>query len=318
MKNKNSMIPLSKNTSEDISQEKVIKLILRNLIEKYTLEKIVNDIVAVTKENENNLILKDKIPLNPGDIISIMYKNVGSIKLFQNLLDIYRDDNEIPKINKNDNIEKKEKLENYPSSPPNSSIEEDNPQISTNISTNNNASNNDDIVIEIDSIDDKKNDNIIPLSENEMNVIEIKDGIKSEIKSFSRKRKKNKQIKKANSSIHNNGVSSEIKTTKMQKDFGKNYEKKLGSHYILEKSNFYKFKVENLDKEKKIAIFICEDPNCKAFAEYSIENESFKLLRDHNIPNNKHIYNENIDNRDKNIIDFMKNYNIDDLQLTKE
>ena len=50
-----------------------------------------------------------------------------------------------------------------------------------------------------------------------MNIFEINDGITSEIKSFSRKRKKNKKNKKTPTSIHNNGVNSEIKLNNKHK-----------------------------------------------------------------------------------------------------
>ena len=188
MEKENSFSLMIKNSSEDISQEKVIKLILQNLIEKYSLEKIINDMVALSKENVNSLIIKDKNPSNPGDIISILYKKVGSAKIFQHLLDIYNDGKEIPKINKNDiNLEKKEKLPNNNNIfPPNSSIEEENPQINIDINAQNNANNYTEIIIESESEKEDQNANIIALDENEINPF----GIENRSKSFSRKGKK--------------------------------------------------------------------------------------------------------------------------------
>ena len=110
MKNQNSLT-LKDNyigKEEKNFPEKVLKLILQNLINRYSLPVVINDIISVTKRKEDQLILKDKVPLNSDDIISIIYKNVGSIKLFQAILDIYPEPNEILKVDKNS--EKKKQI----------------------------------------------------------------------------------------------------------------------------------------------------------------------------------------------------------------
>ena len=132
MKNQSPLVSLkekSKDYEEDKSRENVLKLILQNLVNRYSLPVIINDIISVTKHKENQLILKDKIPLTSTDIISIMYKNFGSIKLFRIILDLY------PVPNNNPKFKNSEKETNYSNSPfnsrPNSSIEEENPQTSS-------------------------------------------------------------------------------------------------------------------------------------------------------------------------------------------
>ena len=325
MKSQESLVSLKDNyidKEEKNYPEKVLKLILQNLINRYSLPVIINDIISVTKNKEDQLILKDKIPLNSDDIISIMYKNVGSIKLFQTILDLYPEPNEIPKNTKNS--EKTTNYSNSPlNSPPNSSIEE-NPQISSaNISTNNNTKNcdneDDNVIIVIDNNqnEETRDNNIIPLDENETTVVKINDGTKSELKKSKRNKKKNNNILNISDSVHYSGINSEIKLSKAHKKIRTNYEHKLGFHYTLEKGIFYKYKIKNIVERKKIIIFICDDIKCKAVGEYYIESKMFKVIKGHNISFKNHIYIKNIDVRDMKIFKYMKENLIEDMQLTK-
>ena len=318
MKNKYSSNLFEENFDNDISRENVIKLILQNLIDRYSLKNIINDIISITKQNEKQLKLKDKIPLNPEDIISILYKNVGSIKLYQCLLDISEKPPQINRISKKKTL-KKENFINYSNiKSPFSTVEEE--KYLNNNTKNNKFSN---IVIEIEENTEEPlfnhhhNDKILSLSENGTTVYEIKDGGKSELKKnrngIVRKRKREEPP----TSIHNNGIYSESKLVDVPKKLGKVYENKLGYHYVLERGNIYKYKAKDVDNDKEIAKFICDDPKCNGYAEYSIKNKTFKLLEEHNIPSDEHLYNKNMVFQDMNILNYMMEHNIEDLQLTR-
>ena len=327
MENQNSLASLKEKYleyEEDISREKVLKLILQNLVNRFSLEVIINDIISVTKSKENQLIIKDKNPLNSTDIISIIYKNVGSIKLFQTILDINSEPNEIPKSHKNS--EKTTNYSNSPlNSPPNSSIEEENPQKSSpNISPNNNPNINNDnegdnVVILIDNNQNEEtiNNNIIPLDENETINAKKKDGTKSELKKTKKIRKKNNNSINMSDPVHYYGINSETKLSKAHKKARTNYEQKLGFHYTLEKGNFYKYKIKNIVERNKTIIFVCDDIKCKGAGEYCIASKTFKAFKRHNVSFKNHSYIKKMVARDMNIFKYMKENSIEDMQLTK-
>jgi hypothetical protein len=303
-----------------VSRENVIKLILQNLIDRFSLENVVNYIMEITKKNENQLILKDKIPLTPQDIISIIYINVGSIKLYQCLLDI---NEEIPIIKSNSkkrqiNSEKYINFSNVKSTL--TTIEEENFTNSTIIYS---SKKKDIIKIEMDNEDNKEepkyedHNNVISLNENESTVYEIKDGGKTELKQNHKRLEKERKKEDTSFQKFNNGIYSESKQINIPKKLGKVYENKLGYHFILEKGNLYKFRVKEVDSEKKKAKFICDDPKCQAIAEFSIKNKTFKILKEHSIPNDEHYYNKNMIFQDMNILNYMSGNNIKDLQLTR-
>ena len=326
MKNKNSSSDsLKDNLNTKVSRENIIKLILQNLIDRYSLNDIINYIIKITKQNENQIIIKDKIPLTPEDIISIIYKNVGPIKLYQCLLDINEEEPSINYTSKKKQI-KSQKCINFSNiKSPLSTIEEEK-YLSTSIK--NSSDKKDNIIFDIDNTDNIENieesqyeeqelNDIISLNEKETTIYEIKEGGKTELKK-SRKRLEKKRKREDNSSPTNiNGLYSESKRINVPKKLGKVYENKLSFHYILEKGNLYKFKLKEVDSEKEKAKFICDDPKCQGIAEYSIKMKTFKTLKDHTIPNDEHYYNKNIIFHDMNILNYMMEYNIDDLQLTK-
>ena len=80
----------------------------------------------------------------------------------------------------------------------------------------------------------------------------------------------------------------------------------------------YKFKLKEVNEQKEIAKFICDDPKCSASAKYSISNKLFKPLKKHTILSEEHEYNKNMILTDINILNHMKTQGIEDLQLTKE
>lgn len=319
MSSQESSILFPNNSDNNITQEKVIKLLLQTLIGKYSLAKIIEDILNVSKKNEKQLILKNEIPLNSEDIISIIYQNVGSIKLYNCLLEInnqvkIEEDQKMSKIKK----EKFLSFSGYKSCSP-SKIKEENTNIS--LFNSHNKNNNkpfNDIVIEIDAFDEgninKNDNNIISLSENETSVYEIKEGLKSEKKNTKRK-KKNPKIKTRKMHIHNNGFNSELKRVNVNKKLGNCNENKYGCHYTLDKGIFHKYEFKCIDINKDIAHFICCEPNCKATGKYNIKSKCFNLITEHD--KIEHNYNKNMVPKDMNILKYMKENNIENMQLTK-
>ena len=325
MKSKNSSSnSFGEYLNMNISRETVVKLILQNLIDRYSLKNVINDIMKITKQKENQLVLKDKIPLNSEDIISIIYKNVGSIKLYQCLLDISETTPEITTSSKKKTI-KTEKFNNFSKfkNPLSTKEEQKLLNIGNNINKSNEKNNNDFVKIGDIEISPNKfrNNNTISSNETETTVYEIKNGGKTELK---RERKREKKIleKKRNrqgksTSVHMNGIYSESKLINMPNKLGKAYENKLGFHYVLEKGNLYKFKVKEVDNEKEKAKFICDDPKCQGTAEYTINNKMFKSLKEHSISHDEHCYNKYMVFTDMNILNYMLKHKIEDLQLTR-
>ena len=328
---KQNLSMMSENSEMDFSCDNVIKIILGNLIDRYSLIKIINDIINVTKKKESQLKVKNKIPLNSEDIISIIYKNVGSVKLYQCLLELNPDkiESEIPikkkptksitphpKKEKFIHCSKKSKLISFNS-------KEFHQIDGINNTLNNNNNNDDAIVIELNNSDEEKtndkNNNIISLNENETTVYEFKEGTKTEEKCLLKRKRKKKKLKRKNLSVslQNIGIYSESKLVNVKKNLGSIYQNKLGFHYIMEKGNIYKFKIKTVNEEKETALFSCDDINCKAKGEFSIINKSFKMLKGHNISIKEHAYNKHMIVQDLNILNYMMTHNIEDMQLTK-
>ena len=79
------------NYNSEISQENIVKLLLINILEKNSLSDVINDIISITKKDQNNIVLKDKIPLTTSDLLSIIYHTIGSIKLLKWLIEVSAD-----------------------------------------------------------------------------------------------------------------------------------------------------------------------------------------------------------------------------------
>lgn len=294
----------------EYSKDNVIKIILQCLIERYSLKTVIYDLISVTRKKESELKLNDKIPLNCEDILSIIYKSCGVIKLYNCFLEINNINEEKPsKINISKLCKKRGKKEKYISikkmnsaySPLPSFYEDANDKLNNKIN------------------EDKIKEEVISLNENESTVYQIREGKKTELK----KRKRKEKAKKNNNfedvkveEIHN-GVSSESKLVNVPKKLGSKIGNKLSFHYVLEDGKMYKYKIKEINEQKEIAKFICNDPNCFASAKYSISKRLFKLLKKHNILPEEHDYNKNMILTDINILNHMKLQGIEDLQLTK-
>ena len=76
------------NSSDDSYQDKIIKLMLQNLISDGSLESVIKDVKILVNKNLDEIETKDKLPLSNYDILSIIVKSVGSVKLLKCLLAI--------------------------------------------------------------------------------------------------------------------------------------------------------------------------------------------------------------------------------------
>lgn len=311
MKGRNLLNSPEYNTESEFSKDNVIKIILQCLVERYSLKNVIYDLISVTRKKESELKLNDKIPLNCEDILSIIYQNCGVIKLYNCFLEInniYEEKhpkNDIPRLPKKRG--KKEKYislreRNYLSSPLSLPDEDENELL-------NNKNN-----------DNKIKEEIISLNENESTVYQIREGKKTELKKRKRKEKlrKSKKFEDVKPEYIHNGVSSESKLVNVSKKLGDKIGDNLSFHYVLEDGKMYKFKLKEVNEQKEIAKFICDDPRCSASAKYSISNKLFKPLKKHTILSEEHEYNKNMILTDINILNHMKTQGIEDLQLTKE
>ena len=311
MKGRNLLNSPDYNTESEFSKDNVIKIILQCLVERYSLKNVIYDLISVTRKKESELKLNDKIPLNCEDILSIIYQNCGVIKLYNCFLEInniYEEKtskNNISRLPKKRG--KKEKYislreRNYLSSPLSLPDEDENELL-------NNKNN-----------DNKIKEEIISLNENESTVYQIREGKKTELKKRKRKEKlrKSKKFEDVKPEYIHNGVSSESKLVNVSKKLGDKIGDNLSFHYVLEDGKMYKFKLKEVNEQKEIAKFICDDPRCSASAKYSISNKLFKPLKKHTILADEHEYNKNMILTDINILNHMKTQGIEDLQLTKE
>ena len=315
MKARNSLNTSENSTESEFSKDNIIKLILQSLVDRYSLKSVIYDLISVTRRKENELILNDKIPLNCEDILSMIYKNCGVIKLYNCFLEInnYKEGKPSKNKNKISILSKKRRHKekylpiqerNFESTPL-PLFEEDTNELN-NINNINNGT--------------KVKDEIIPLNENESTVYQIREGKKTELKKRKRKEKlkRSKKFEEVMKEYIHNGVSSESKLINVPKKLGDNIGNKLSFHYSLEGGKMYKFKVREIDEKKEIAKFICDDPKCSASGKYSINNKLFKILKKHTILSEEHDYNKKMTLTDINILNHMKLQGIEDLQLTKE
>ena len=248
------------NSSDDSYQDKIIKLMLQNLISDGSLESVIKDVKILVNKNLDEIETKDKLPLSNYDILSIIVKSVGSVKLLKCLLEIDSDKKSKvkrpkakikkekfllahklkfskKKMEKEKETEKKEetKVKNIECSYYSGNIRVD-------IDKRNKKDN---FVIEINNDNDaSKNNNIISLEESESstsgeNFINLGVGVKSEVKTFKTKNGVTKELKTKKVSLHN-GINSEIKISLPTKENKKGKENELSTHqchsYIINKN----------------------------------------------------------------------------------
>ena len=304
--------------SYDFSQETIITLILKNLISRSSVEKVTNDLLSLMNKEEDEIITNNTLKLTNYDILSIVYKLIGSNNLLKLLL------SEISKtkpheINPKTEIKKEEnplesKFDNIIKEKEDSSVKDVNEysfyingimptKVERNISSDN-------IIVEIPR-DLNQNTDEMQIDENETSSDKI-ENIKSEIKSS----KYNNNIRTKDSEIDKRPLKSEAKITHAIKDNKKNTDK-LSYHYSLNQGNFYKFRCVKINKKENLAYFSCDDSLCKCSAEYNLKNKIFILKNSHTFSHDEHYYIKYMDNKDLLILNYMKHYNMFDVQMKK-
>ena len=299
--------------SYDFSQDTIITLILKNLISRSSVEKVTKELISLMKKEEDEITTNNTLQLTNYDLLSIVYKLIGSDKILKILL------SEVPKkspeeINQKIEIKKDEailqqKFVDTKKDKEELNINEENEYsfylngtMPVNVEKNNSSDN---IIIEIPS-DLNQNNNEMEIDENETSSNEI-ENIRSEVKLP--KYKKNK--------IDKRPLKSETKISHLNKDNKKDKETLLSNHYTLNQGKLYKFKCSYINKKKNVAYFSCYDSDCGCYAEYNLINKIFTVKIGHTFENDKHNYIKEMDKMDLSVLKYMKNYNMVDIQMKK-
>lgn len=324
------------NSPDDSYQDKIIKLILKNLISDGSLENVVKDVKILVNKNSDEIETKDKLPLSNYDILSIIIKSVGSVKLLKCLIAV--DDEKNPKVKRPKAKIKKEKfliahklkfskkkMETEKEIEKKEEIKAKNIQCSYypgNIRVDIDKRNKkDNFVIEINNDNEaNKNNNIISLEESESstsgeNFINI--GAKSEVKAFKPKNGLTNELKKKKVSLHK-GINSEIKVCLPSKENKNGKENELSTHYSIDNCSLFKYKFDKMNKEENLAYFSCADENCECKAEYDIKNLLFAIKVGHSYENEVHSYIINKNKKDIRWHNYMIEKKYTQLQLRKE
>lgn len=298
-----------------------VNLILEILIKKTSLKDVINFLFITEKEekflDENKEINKVKKTIN------FLLKEVGYFNLLGCLLklpDKIPEENNIitiPISHQNDSSSTKNTSFNCKGTTMPSSLTEvtENENITNSYEENN-------IIINISESEDneqthkyEEKENIINLNENGITQYIIHKGKKSEQKRYPKKKivndeeNKNDIYKRINSEtkvVNNN--------TKLR--LSKSDRKQLTYHFSRGEDYFYKYKLIGL--KRGVGTFCCADNNCKSMGFYSLDDKFFTLESCHNIPSNKHSYNQIMDSKDYNYLDYMTNNQIEELQVLKD
>ena len=79
----------------------------------------------------------------------------------------------------------------------------------------------------------------------------------------------------------------------------------------------YKYKFVEINKNDNLAVFLCDDPECKGKAEYDLIHQIFMININHSIDNKDHSYIKNMSDKDCEILNYMKTNSFNDIQLKK-
>lgn len=305
--------------SYDFSQDTIITLILKNLISRTSVEKVTNDLMSLMNKEEDEITTNNTLQLTNYDILSIVYKLIGSDKLLKILL------SEIP--NKNSQEIKQEteiKKEEALLEPKFVDLEKEKEKL--NVKEENEYSfylngtiptkiekkiSSDNIIIEIPT-DINQNKNEMEIDENETSSNEI-ENIRSEVKLPKYKN----NIGAKNSEIDKRPLKSEVKIAHSVKEHKKDKDKQLSNHYTLNQGKLYKFRYSGINKKKNVAYFSCYDLLCQCFAEYNLKNKIFTLKIGHTLNHDEHNYIKEIDDLDLSVLNHMKDHNLIDIQIKK-
>ena len=314
---------------EYFSQKDIAKLMLEKIIEAFSLEEVMVNIITLATTREEEIILKDKIPLDSIDFLAFLYKTLGSVELMKCLLELY---NKIKKKRKKrKKFTKKKKKEKFFKAPKLAKKEKEenkengvveytyHPQRNNpiNIDSNNMM---DDFIIEIKDMNENQSDNeyIISLeegdsSDNDQN--DINCGAKSEIKSPKPKINLDKKIGNGNAK-EKKGINSESKIFTTVKKSPKKKLYDMYYHYLMNYGDLYKYKFDEMNEKENIAKFSCDDQKCISIAEYNLTSKVFDFKMWHSIPHNEHSYIKDFNAVDSLIKNYMTKHNIYDLGLS--
>ena len=328
--NKNILIQTKKeknislmNQHVDFSKDKVLTIMLQSLIERASLKSLMYDVEKLLNKKEEEIEIRNKLPLSNFDILCILYKILGPDELLKCL---FRTNDKNKKEGKQSKQKDNQKENKFLTIPLNSKTEKEKGNDNIEITKYKNVSHStqneeyiqkdDDFVIELPNEDDsKKTDIIINLDEKESSTSCENYNIKSEVKCIRNNNITKKEFDKTNIQI-NKGLKSETKIYPFSKHNIKEKKSNLSYHYTLNQGNLYKYRFIKYIKDN-VALFSCDDVNCECFAEYELKNQVFLIKKCHSFSQEEHDYIKEITTQDSNILDHMKNKNIGDIQLTK-
>ncbi len=294
------------NNHKNKYHKKALKSILENLRQKYSLKQIIDCLIfETTTKKENYKYIKNN-ELN--NIISLICSDIGTLDVFKCILDIQGDeqDNNIEESIKIDKGKEEEKNKRFSLS---STFEEE--LIEINDNNNNN-------IINIDDDEEEEYNNIIHLTDSEdsdnMEKIIIPYGYKSTAHINNEDRK---LISKKRLNINSHQNKSVEKMINFKKLLNKFKLKDLSFHCSLINGYYYKYRLKLINLSKGIAKFICLNPKCESYGIYNLNTKMFTLIKEHNINKNCSCL-KIMDSKDKIYYSFMKNNNIEEMQIIND
>ena len=300
-------------------REKITKLILEEIIKEETRDNFSSFISKIVKTEPKDIIPKNKNPLSNFDIMSNIYKYVGSINLLNCILYVQEKIGKQKKIKKKlikkrkklvaqDILNKKRKREKE------KLIEDEEEEEKVEIISS--SESNGYFLSQFDRNSPNENEEKDENNSSKSSDKFISLGVNSEVKTF---RKKNII---QNSVIDDfpeikNGINSEKKCAKPFKEIQYKKNSDLSYHYKLDNNSLYKYKFVEINKNDNLAVFLCDDPECKGKAEYDLIHQIFMININHSIDNKDHSYIKNMSDKDYDILNYMKTNSFNDIQLKK-
>ena len=272
------------------------------------------------KTEPKDIIPKNKNPLSNFDIMSNIYKYVGSINLLNCILYVQEKIGKQKKIKKKlikkrkklvaqDILNKKRKREKE-------KLIEDEEEEEEKVEIISSSESNGYFLSQFDRNSPNENEEKDENNSSKSSDKFISLGVNSEVKTF---RKKNII---PNSVIDDfpeiqNGINSEKKCSKPFKEIQYKKHSDLSYHYKLDNDSLYKYKFVEINKNDNLAVFLCDDPECKGKAEYDLIHQIFMININHSIDNKDHSYIKNMSDKDYDILNYMKTNSFNDIQLKK-
>jgi len=294
-------------------REKITKIILEEIIKEETRDNFSSFISKIVKTEPKDIIPKNKNPLSNFDIMSNIYKYVGSINLLNCILSVQE------KIGKQKKIKKK-------------LIKKGKKLVAPSILNKKRKREKEKLIedeeeekVAIISSSDSNGYFLSQFDGNSPNENKEKDennSSKSSDKFISLGVNSRKKNIIQNSVIDDfpeiqNGINSEKKGAKPFKEIQYKKNSSLSYHYNLDNNSWYKYKFVEINKNDNLAVFLCDDPECKGKAEYDLIHQIFMININHSIDNKDHSYIKNMSDKDYDIMNYMKTNSFNDIQLKK-